>query len=269
MIVESNRMPTYTVHEPPPRKGDSRERSGALRVRARRILFLGLRAGAAVAAAAPAVAGALRSIVVVSIVLGVGLRLTRRVRDRAIPRRPVGRAADRLRSGDAAALDAGAARLEACSASWSATIAKRRSSASLPNGPSATDAAPPPAAPPPASPRAAPARRADAVRRHRPVPRAGDAAMSVAIVDYGSGNLHSAAKAFERAARESGHDQPIVVTSDPDASRARRPRGAARRRRLRRLPARARRRSRHDRGAGTRACASRAGRSSASASACS
>jgi glutamine amidotransferase len=39
--------------------------------------------------------------------------------------------------------------------------------------------------------------------------------MSVAIVDYGSGNLHSAAKAFERAARESGYDQPIVVTSDP------------------------------------------------------
>jgi glutamine amidotransferase len=39
--------------------------------------------------------------------------------------------------------------------------------------------------------------------------------MSVAIVDYGSGNLHSAAKAFERAARESGHDQPIKVTSDP------------------------------------------------------
>ena len=40
--------------------------------------------------------------------------------------------------------------------------------------------------------------------------------MSVAIVDYGSGNLHSAAKAFERAARESGHDQPILVTSSPD-----------------------------------------------------
>ena len=40
--------------------------------------------------------------------------------------------------------------------------------------------------------------------------------MSVAIVDYGSGNLHSAAKAFERAARESGHDQPIVVASKPD-----------------------------------------------------
>jgi len=39
--------------------------------------------------------------------------------------------------------------------------------------------------------------------------------MSVAIVDYGSGNLHSAAKAFERAARESGHDEPILVTSDP------------------------------------------------------
>jgi len=38
-------------------------------------------------------------------------------------------------------------------------------------------------------------------------------------VDYGSGNLHSAAKAFERAARESGRDEPIVVTSDPDAVR--------------------------------------------------
>ena len=40
--------------------------------------------------------------------------------------------------------------------------------------------------------------------------------MSVAIVDYGSGNLHSAAKAFERAARESGCNTPIKVTSDPD-----------------------------------------------------
>ena len=39
--------------------------------------------------------------------------------------------------------------------------------------------------------------------------------MSVAIVDYGSGNLHSAAKAFERAARDAGIDQPIVVTHDP------------------------------------------------------
>ena len=36
--------------------------------------------------------------------------------------------------------------------------------------------------------------------------------MSVAIVDYGSGNLHSAAKAFERAARETG-GAAIVVTS--------------------------------------------------------
>jgi glutamine amidotransferase len=41
--------------------------------------------------------------------------------------------------------------------------------------------------------------------------------MTVAIVDYGSGNLHSAAKAFERAARESGHVQPILVTREPDA----------------------------------------------------
>jgi imidazole glycerol-phosphate synthase subunit HisH len=41
--------------------------------------------------------------------------------------------------------------------------------------------------------------------------------LTVAIVDYGSGNLHSAAKAFERAAREAGIAQPIVVTSSPEA----------------------------------------------------
>jgi glutamine amidotransferase len=41
--------------------------------------------------------------------------------------------------------------------------------------------------------------------------------VSVAIVDYGSGNLHSAAKAFERAAREAGADETIVVTRDPAA----------------------------------------------------
>jgi len=39
--------------------------------------------------------------------------------------------------------------------------------------------------------------------------------MSVAIVDYGSGNLHSAAKAFERAARELDQAMAIKVTSDP------------------------------------------------------
>ena len=41
--------------------------------------------------------------------------------------------------------------------------------------------------------------------------------MKVAIVDYGSGNLHSAAKAFERAAREGGTDAQVVVTADADA----------------------------------------------------
>jgi glutamine amidotransferase len=39
--------------------------------------------------------------------------------------------------------------------------------------------------------------------------------MTIAIVDYGSGNLRSAAKAFERAARESGTNEGVVVTSDP------------------------------------------------------
>lgn len=39
--------------------------------------------------------------------------------------------------------------------------------------------------------------------------------MTVAIIDYGSGNLHSARKAFERAAREAGLDREVKVTSDP------------------------------------------------------
>lgn len=37
----------------------------------------------------------------------------------------------------------------------------------------------------------------------------------VAIIDYGSGNLRSAAKAFERAARETGVDARILVTGSP------------------------------------------------------
>ncbi len=40
--------------------------------------------------------------------------------------------------------------------------------------------------------------------------------MKVAIVDYGSGNLHSALKAFERAAREAGLSAQVRVTADPE-----------------------------------------------------
>jgi glutamine amidotransferase len=43
--------------------------------------------------------------------------------------------------------------------------------------------------------------------------------MTVAIVDYGSGNLCSAAKAFERAAAEAGLAQDIRVTADADTVR--------------------------------------------------
>ncbi len=43
--------------------------------------------------------------------------------------------------------------------------------------------------------------------------------MSVAIIDYGSGNLHSAKKAFETAAAQAGLDLPIILTSDPDLVR--------------------------------------------------
>jgi imidazole glycerol-phosphate synthase subunit HisH len=43
--------------------------------------------------------------------------------------------------------------------------------------------------------------------------------MRVAIIDYGSGNLRSAQKAFERAAKERGIRAEIVVTAEPDQLR--------------------------------------------------
>ncbi len=40
--------------------------------------------------------------------------------------------------------------------------------------------------------------------------------MHVAIIDYGSGNLHSAAKAFERAASDTGSKLEVNVTAEPE-----------------------------------------------------
>lgn len=40
--------------------------------------------------------------------------------------------------------------------------------------------------------------------------------MTIAIIDYGSGNLRSAAKAFEFAVRGLGRDDPVTLTRDPD-----------------------------------------------------
>ncbi|MBV9522804.1 MAG: imidazole glycerol phosphate synthase subunit HisH [Alphaproteobacteria bacterium] len=40
--------------------------------------------------------------------------------------------------------------------------------------------------------------------------------MTTVIIDYGSGNLRSAAKAFERAAAESGSGEAVIVSSDPE-----------------------------------------------------
>jgi imidazole glycerol-phosphate synthase subunit HisH len=42
---------------------------------------------------------------------------------------------------------------------------------------------------------------------------------TVTIIDYGSGNLRSAAKAFERATREVAGDAEILVTNDPEKVR--------------------------------------------------
>jgi glutamine amidotransferase len=43
--------------------------------------------------------------------------------------------------------------------------------------------------------------------------------VTVALIDYGSGNLRSAAKAFERAIRETGSGQAVAVTADPEVVR--------------------------------------------------
>ena len=40
--------------------------------------------------------------------------------------------------------------------------------------------------------------------------------MSIAVIDYGSGNLKSAAKALEAAANNINLDSEIVVTSNPE-----------------------------------------------------
>ena len=47
-------------------------------------------------------------------------------------------------------------------------------------------------------------------------PQRASGAVTVAIIDYGSGNLHSAQKAFERAAREEGLRLAIKVTPRPE-----------------------------------------------------
>ncbi len=44
--------------------------------------------------------------------------------------------------------------------------------------------------------------------------------MMVAVIDYGSGNLHSAVKAFERASTEGDVGADIRLTADPDVVRA-------------------------------------------------
>ena len=43
--------------------------------------------------------------------------------------------------------------------------------------------------------------------------------MTIALIDYGSGNLRSAAKALERAAAETGTPGPVVVTADAEVVR--------------------------------------------------
>jgi imidazoleglycerol-phosphate dehydratase len=80
-------------------------------------------------------------------------------------------------------------------------------------------------------------RKADAIPSTK---GASEGAMLTALIDYESGNLHSAEKAFQRMARETGAGE-VVVTSDADGG-ARRPHRAAGRRRVPGLPRGAHRR---------------------------
>jgi glutamine amidotransferase len=40
--------------------------------------------------------------------------------------------------------------------------------------------------------------------------------MTIAIIDYGAGNLHSVGKALELASARIGRNEPVIVTSEPD-----------------------------------------------------
>src|SRR5690606_16561241 len=69
--------------------------------------------------------------------------------------------------------------------------------------------------------------RAPCARRWKPIrarlmpfhqPRVSCSPMRTVIVDYESGNLHSAEKAFQRMARE-GNAGEVIVSSDPDTLR--------------------------------------------------
>ena len=65
---------------------------------------------------------------------------------------------------------------------------------------------------------------------------------SVALIDYGSGNLRSAEKALQKAAAGlARRARASSTTDDPETDRRGRPGGAAGRRRLRRLHGGARR----------------------------
>ena len=144
------------------------------------------------------------------------------------------------------------------SASSAAPIAKMPSGAS--SGPGRQKSVPRSARR--ASPSAPPVRAAGPAHGRnpgcdRPVSRARSAPVSVAIVDYGSGNLHSAAKAFERA--RTGPGRPSDRRDQRSGSwRKRGSSCAAGCRRFRRLPPRAGRRRRD--GGGARRAVRRKGR---------
>ena len=178
-------------------------RAGALRLRARRIFTSGRSCSRRSGCCGTGCGWCSWSMSWSSAALESALRHARRVRVRdsvvgAADLAP-GRASRRARCG-ASRWRAAAGRTSALSA---ATISKTPSGGSSALGAEHGRRAPAPPPPPPRSGAAVACRPAAAARRDRPVSRAGSAAVSVAIVDYGSGNLHSAAKAFERAAHES------------------------------------------------------------------
>ena len=192
-------MSVYTVHQPPIARDRSSRRSGAFRVRPRRLLFLGV--------SAPPLWmlwHRLWLVLLIYVIVAAGVQ-------NAVHFAGVGVAAVHW----------------PCCSSLSWLASRRARYAALrwrgaAGGRWASSAAPMPkprsgdfrrlgrrgarqTGEPPASPPAPPPPLPHTPDDRRIVSGTQGVAVTVAIVDYGSGNLHSAAKAFERAARDSRH----------------------------------------------------------------
>src|SRR6185436_21070482 len=67
-----------------------------------------------------------------------------------------------------------------------------------------------------ATPARGPPAAARRTRHRRTFPHPRTPPVTIALIDYGAGNLRSASKAFERMIAATGKTQAVEITSDPD-----------------------------------------------------